>query len=212
VRFLALCCLVALVAGCSSGSSHHDRSVLAAGLRDPLRQAVVVVRPKQARFRATIAREQWRGNLLEAAHAHPRQRFASPGRDLLLKRLQGEAGRHQFEIVSVKLPRLPQPAPMVVVQTTHYVTLARAAYSILAALDPGAMCGQPGYEGIYLEAQDEYGVPFFSVDTVADPVPEDVAQGQWARSDPLKAALQAVSSSPPPRASSSATTECPRTM
>jgi hypothetical protein len=198
MRVLALAGLVVLVAGCSSGSSHHDRSVLAAGLRDPLRQYVIVVRPKQARSRATIAREQWQGDVLDASRAHPRQRFASPGRDVLLERLQRESRTHDFDIVSVKLPRLPQAAPMIVVRTTHYVSLARAAYPILGRLDPyrgrrepSSHPRLPDYEGFYFEAQDEYGVPFFAVYDVA--VPYEMGSGQWARSDPLKAALLAGS-------------------
>jgi hypothetical protein len=136
---------------------------------------------------AASSQEEWQSAELALARMSPRQVFPSPGRDVLLKRLQGEARKHHFEVVSVKFLRPRQFAPMVVVRTTDYVSLAAAAPSILARLEPD-------YEGFHLEAQDEFGVPFLATYILARAVGTPEGFPAWglvfARSDPLKQALQ----------------------
>jgi hypothetical protein len=159
--------------------------VLLAGLRSY--DSLLVVRPWLARGLAATARAQWRAAAIELARISPGQVFPSPGRDVLLKRLNGEATNHQFQVVSVKMFRPRQFAPMVVVRTTDYVSLAGAAYSILARLDPD-------YEGFYLEAQDEFGVPFLAIHILGRFVRAPENYPSWgmffARSDPLEQALE----------------------
>jgi len=171
--------------GSRSGSSHHDRSVLLAGLRS--QTSLLVVRPWLARGWATTSREGWRSGLLELARISPKQVFPSPGREALLKRLKAEAREHHFQVVSVELLHPRQFAPVVVVRTTEYVAFASAANGILGRL------GQ-GYEGFYLEAEDEFGVPFLSVHILARSVRDPEEFPSWGlpfvRSDPLKEALQ----------------------
>jgi len=132
------------------------------------------------------------------ARVSPEQVFPSPGRDVLLKRLQREAHKHDFEVVSVKLLHPRQLAPMVVVRTTEYLSFAKVANTILAEVGRG-------YEGFYLEAEDEFGVPFLSTHILSRPVrdPEKFpGWGLWfARSDPLKQALQAATDATAPAAS-----------
>jgi hypothetical protein len=176
--------------GSRSGLSRHDRSLLLAGLRS--QTSLLVVRPRLAHAWATSSRAEWQSALLELARISPSQVFPSPGRDALMKRLQVEARKHHFEVVSVRLLHPRQVAPVVVVRTTDYVALASAAYPMLARLDRD-------YEGFYLEAEDEFGVPFLSVQILARSVRDPAKFPSWglpfARSDPLKQALQRGSES-----------------
>jgi hypothetical protein len=159
--------------------------VLLAGLKT--RDSFLVVRPKLARMLAVSSQEEWQSAELALARTSPRQASPSPGRDVFLKRLQGEAGKHHFEVVSVRFLRPRQFAPMVVVRTTDYVSFAAAASSIVARLEPD-------YEGVHLEAQDEFGVPFLADYMLARSVGTPEEYPSWglvfARSDPLKQALQ----------------------
>jgi hypothetical protein len=88
------------------------------------------------------------------------------------------AGDH-FRVVSLRMLHPKQLAPMLIVNTTHYVGLAHATASILHDLN-----GRYGdrYEGFYFEARDELGVPFFITETLRRDRTEG---GQWARSEAL---------------------------
>lgn len=127
------------------------------------------------------ARGSWIRDMNEAAREYPGIRFRSPGREILLTRLEREARAHDFEVVSVRMLRPRQLAPAVVVRSTHYVALAHATGAILEKLEPDGKYDRD-YEGFYFEAQDERGIPFFSAFNV---MRGRIEGGQWARSEPL---------------------------
>jgi len=83
--------------------------------------------------------------------------------------------------VHVHVFRPRQLAPLIVVRTTHYLSLSRAVGSILQKLDPPGR-GHWAYEGIYFMAEDEKNVPFLSVSNV---VRGQIEGSQWARSEAL---------------------------
>ena len=116
-----------------------------------------------------------------AARKYPGIPFRSPSREVLLARLGGEAKAHDFEVVSLRMLRPRELAPLVVVRTARYVSLARATGGILKNLDRERSY-DPDYEGFYFEAQDERGVPFFSAYNVRR---GQIEGGEWARSEPL---------------------------
>jgi hypothetical protein len=182
MRLTMLCCLAALAAGCSDHAK-SDRSVLYEGTRFGSGAKLVAhrVTNKQALGSAKSARASWIRDMKDAARKYPGIRFRSPGREVLLARLEREARAHDFEVVSVRMVRPRQLAPAVVVRTTHYVSLARATGAILEKLEPDGKYDRD-YEGFYFEAQDERGVPFFSAFNV---MRGRIEGGQWARSEPL---------------------------
>jgi hypothetical protein len=178
MRSLSICLLGALAAGCSSHSG-SDSSVLMAGTRLGVSGKVHRVGPREAVLQALSARGSWSRDLKKAAQQAPGVRFASPSRDVLLARLERESKAHDFEIVSLKMLRPKQLAPVIVVRTSHYVALARAMDQIEQKLIGRHL---RDYEGFYFEARDETGVPFFACYTV---MRGRVEGGEWARSEPL---------------------------
>ena len=114
-----------------------------------------------------------------AARKNPEQRFDSPSRADLLAQLRHDAAEHHFHIVSLHMLHPDQLAPMVIVSTTRYESLARVTSDILKGLN-GRQFGR--YEGFYLEARDERGVPFFTTYALRR---DRVEGGEWARSDDL---------------------------
>jgi hypothetical protein len=183
MRLTVLCCLAALAAGCSDHAK-PDRAVLYEGTKGfGFRPKPVVhrVTDKQALGGARSARGSWIRDLNDAARKHPGICFRSPGREVLLARLEREARAHDFQVVSARMLRPRQLAPAVVVRTTHYIALARATGAILENLEPVEKYDRD-YEGFYLEAQDERGIPFFSAFNV---MRGRIEGGQWARSEPL---------------------------
>lgn len=168
--------------GCSAGS---DRSVLYQGVRPGTLGKAVVVSDRPAARTGGVARAWWLGELEKRARAHPRQRFDNPSRSDFGNTLRGLAGRYGFHVVSAKVLRPRQDAPMVVVRTTHYLDLARATAGILRELNPKDS-GDDGegwhYEGFYWEARDERGVPFLVASTLTR---GQVEGQQWARSEAL---------------------------
>jgi hypothetical protein len=135
--------------------------------------------PMQAIRQGRASRAYFRREVKVAARKRPGEEFESPPLSELLPRVQHEAGKHHFRIVSLRLLHPKQLAPMLIVSTTHYVGLARATASILHDLN-----GRYGdrYEGFYFEARDELGVPFFTTETLRRDRTEG---GQWARSEAL---------------------------
>jgi hypothetical protein len=94
------------------------------------------------------------------------------------RRLAAAAARYHFTAETVEFFDPRQLAPLVVLQSRHYVALAHAVGSIERSLNP-----QRGFEAFFLEAQDERGVPFLSAyDTRREP---SGYGAQWARSDAL---------------------------
>jgi hypothetical protein len=172
----------ALAAGCSSGS---DRSILHQGIGRGSSGTVVVISDHQARRAGATTRSWWRKGLEERARAHPHERFDNPSRTEFRHKLHGLARRHGFTVISARVLRPREDAPMVVVETTHYRELAQSTAAILRALNPKDRGGDGEgwhYEGFYWEARDEDGVPFLVASTLTR---GQVEGRQWARSEAL---------------------------
>jgi hypothetical protein len=182
VRLGVLAALVLVASGCSSGT---DRSVLHEGLvsRSGSR---IAISDGEATDAGRLAKHAWLTDLKAQAREHPGLRFDNPERRELRRRLHDLAGRYGFEVVSVKVLRPRQDAPLVVVRTTDYRGLARATPAILKQLDPKRNTGDDRtgwrYEGFFWEARDERGVPFLIASTITRGRLEGA---QWARSEPL---------------------------
>jgi hypothetical protein len=190
LKWPALVTLV-VVTGCSThGHNARDsRAVLyqGVGLRD-LGTTVANRRASDAAARrgGVRVRKQWEREIRSRALEAPRAHFANLSPDTLKERLAKAAYGHGFQVVAVKLRRPKQLAPEIVVRTTHYLALAHALPDILSGLDPHRGRSDTRgwrYEGFYLEAQDERGVPFLGVYNVWRG--NHKGGGQWARSEPL---------------------------
>jgi len=178
----AVLACAALAAGCGSRGS-----VLDAGVTFGSVAKAHEIGPAEATHDARATRADWLREIAKRARADPRTRFPNLAPFLFRERLAEAARRYGFEVVSARLLRPRQLAPEVVVRTRHYVELARAVPAIEAAVNPRlrAQDDRRGweYEGFYLEARDEHGVPFLAVfDFMRGLGP---GGGQWARSDTL---------------------------
>lgn len=178
--------LAALAAGCSS-SSPPNRSLLTAGIG----VRGCGAKPHRIGAKAAVAggrrsRVSWKADLLARAQRYPAERYDNPSREGLIERLHEFAKRYDFEVVSARVLRPRQDAPMIVVRTTHYLRLARAMYAISKDLNARYPVSDDRkgwrYEGFYWEARDEQGVPFFVTSTLTR---GQVMGQQWARSEPL---------------------------
>jgi len=182
-RALVVLAVAGLVlAGCGSSS----RSVLYSGVSSPLGGKKTVITDAaalrdagsiHAEWGAMVGRESGRGLHARFSGLTPRE-FRS--------RLDAAASRYGFAVKRVEFLHLGRPTPLVVIQTSRYVTFAHATPAIEHALDPHR--GRDDSTGwsfgaFYLEALDERGVPFLVVDNVVGS--GGVGGGQWARSDAL---------------------------
>jgi hypothetical protein len=132
------------------------------------------------------ARGEWLRSLRAVARSDPNRVFPSPPRIVLMRRLEREARALDFEILSVRMLRPRQLAPVIVVRTAHPIGLARATLSILEKIDPS--WGRPHglYEGLYLTAVDEQGIALFSVSNVLRTDGRRLYEGgEWARGEAL---------------------------
>lgn len=174
--------IAVLASGCGS---HH--SVLDEGVHVGSRGRLYRIGPTQAVTAVQQARAEWERELASRARARPRQTFANLPVEVLRVRLAAFARRYDFEVTSLRLRHPRQLAPDVVVRTSHYLELAHALPSILKRLDPKVRTNDDRtgwrYEGFFLEADDEHGVPFAAVFNFwRGP---GGGGGQFARSDPL---------------------------
>jgi len=164
MRFFALATLVIAVLASGCGSHH---SVLDQGVRVGPRGGLHRIRPTQAVAAVQQARAEWERELASRARAHPQQTFANLPEPVLRDRLAAFARRYDFEVTSLRLRRPRQLAPDIVVRTSHYLELAHALPSILKQLDPKLRTNDDRtgwrFEGFFLEADDEHGVPFAAV-------------------------------------------------
>jgi hypothetical protein len=102
-------------------------------------------------------------------------------------RLARAANRYGFTVKRVRFIKTRgQIAPFVIVETSRYLTLARATPAIAKSLDPltdktNNATGEQfwSFPGLLFEARDERGVPFLITDSFP------TGGGQWARSDQL---------------------------
>jgi hypothetical protein len=104
---------------------------------------------------------------------------------VFLGRLRQAAARDGFTVTTVRFYRPRQVAPYVRVQTRQYLRLSQTMRSLTKTLNPhhgtSDLTGY-SYEGFFLEADDERGVPF----AIASDLTRGQVEGsQWARSDAL---------------------------
>lgn len=171
----------ALVSGCAS-----SRSILYSGVSGPAGGAKRVVTDAAALRDARAVRAQWVAEITDRAREDPSERFANLPARQLRQRLAHDAARYHFTVKQVQLLHPRQLAPLVIVQTRRYLAFAHAVPGIENSLDPHTGHSDRAswaFEGFFLEAQDERGVPFlgvFNFERGSGP-----GGGQWARSDQL---------------------------
>ena len=182
MRLAALLAVALVAAGCSSGGG---RSVLHEGIVSRT-GAAVPISDHEAAVIGRHAQAAWLKKLETRARRHQAQRFDNPARGEFRQRLHKLADRYGFEVVSAKVLRPRQDAPLVVVRTTDYRGLAKATSTILKQLDPKRSTGDDRtgwrYEGFFWEVRDERGVPFLIASTLTR---GQVEGQQWARSEAL---------------------------
>jgi hypothetical protein len=173
-----------LLLGRSQGDGH--RAVLYEGVTLGFRGGTTRVDDDTARSQATSALSAWRAEIRRNVAAEPQQRFENPSRTAFDAALQRLARRYRFEIVSARVLEPGGRAPAIIVRSSDYVGLARAAPVILRELNPKLPTGDDRtgwrWEGFSFEAVDERGVPFLAT---FDGTRGHVFGGQWARSDAL---------------------------
>jgi hypothetical protein len=188
MRLIPLLALAVLATACGS----YDPARVA-----PVKPKLIAFKPRpialepkpidenQARRVEAGARSQWLRDLRATARRNPEQPFRSPGTAVLMHRLAREAAAHHFDVVSVRMVRVRQRAPLIVVRTKDSLSLAHAGASILIALDSD-WSPRSDYEGFYLTAVDEKGVPLFLVwNIIGDRFPHLFEGSEWARSEAL---------------------------
>ena len=184
-RLIAILVVVSALSGC--GSHSGPRSVLYQGARFGESATVHRVGDHEALRDGRYARRYWQRQLRIRAREAPNQVFKNPSSNSLRSAVRSEARSNHFRVVSLQLLRPRQLAPKIVVQTTHYLSLARAAPSILTKLDPRSPAADDSkgwaYEGFYFEAVDEHGVPFMIVSNFWRGA--NGGGGQFARSEAL---------------------------
>jgi hypothetical protein len=177
---------VAALAGCGSHTS--GRSVLYGGVSsDAVSRIVHHIGDREAMIAGRANLRLLKRQLQIRARKAPHQVFKNPPQDLLKSALHSEARSNHFRVVSIQMLRPRQLAPKIVVETTHYLALARATPSILVRLDPRRPSADDrkgwAYEGFYFEAEDERNVPFLIVSNFWRG--RNGGGGQFARSDAL---------------------------
>lgn len=183
--FLMIGASVVFAVGSLSGCGGSSRSVLYSGVSltgGPKRIVTDAAAVRDVR----AVRAQWLAEITRRAGEDPSQPFANLSAQQLRLRLAKAAARYHFTVKKVELLHPRQSAPLIIVRTRRYLALAHAAPAIETALDPYTGHGDQtrwAFEGFFLEAQDERGVPFldvFNFERGSGP-----GGGQWARSDQL---------------------------
>jgi hypothetical protein len=179
--------LAALVAGCAGTSPHPSARNAELPIRfNPKPTISPSMSGPDAVRRERSARDEWLRNLRAAARSDPDRVFPSPSRIVLIRRLEREARALDFEVLSVRVLRPRQLAPIIVVRTAHPIALARGTLSILQKIDPSWGRSQELYEGLYLAAVDERGIPLFSVSNILRSDGRRLYEGgEWARAEAL---------------------------
>jgi predicted lipid carrier protein YhbT len=185
------------------GTAHPPRNALWAYVADPLADVRFGAKPPAAAVqRSGIA--EWEGDLVVGAlrdafcaNGGPPlagwtmsgsirgvsdagqalgQRFPSPNAAAFRSRLDAVARRYGFSVVSVRLLRAPQLAPLVVVRTGRDAkSFVGDVRKIMQLLDPRRDSAVT-FQGFYFEALNAHG-PFVSVDDVYR---GEVMGGQWS--------------------------------
>lgn len=168
-----------VLAGCGD-----TRSILYSGVSGGLSTTRHVVTDAQARRAGRTVPAFWLSNLASGKLGPPSTLSSREFRS----RLGRAASRYGFTVKRVRFIKTRgQIAPFVVVEADHYLAFARATPAIVRSLDPltdttNDATGEHfwSFPGLFLEAQDERGVPFL----ITDNFPSG-GGGQWARSDQL---------------------------
>jgi hypothetical protein len=178
---VVLACVV-LMAGC--GGSR--RSILSKGLGPAPGSQRFTVTDASARLDARNMRARWERDITRRGRDAPTEQFANLPVQLFMQRLRTAAAHYRFTVKTAEFLKPRESAPLVVIQTRDYLGLARAIRLVEKSLDPhtgGNDLTGWAFEGFYLEAQDERGVPFA---VVANALRGPHAYGsQWARSEEL---------------------------
>jgi hypothetical protein len=110
--------------------------------------------------------QSWHSNLQLGARVNPAERFSSPSKAVLLRRLRLAASRYHFTLVKVQVTHPRQAAPLVVVETSDEQALSASTPAILRLVDPRARTNNDrtgwAYEGFLFEARNTKGVPFLA--------------------------------------------------
>lgn len=109
----------------------------------------------------------WYANLREGAQANPGERFPSPSKAVLIRRLEAAARRYHFTVLNVHVAHPLQAAPLVVVETADEQALSDSTPAILQMIDPYRTKGHDdrigwAYEGFLFEARNTDGVAFLA--------------------------------------------------
>jgi hypothetical protein len=170
-----------MLAGCA-----NSRSILYSGVSGPAGLTKKVVTDAEALHDLHVNHADWVADVTRRAQDDPSQRFPNLSTRQFRLRLAAAAARYHFTVKKVQFLHPRQLAPLVIIETRRYLAVARAVPSIENSLDPHTgHTDRAGwaYEGFFLVAQDERGVPFVVVSNfVRGPSP---GGGQWARSDQL---------------------------
>lgn len=172
--------LAALVTGCG-----NSRSILYKGIAPGGGPRIVISDAAAIRDGRAI-RKRWLADIARAGRRFPKPHFHSLSASQLRARLAVAAARYHFTVKNVQFLHPRQVAPLVIVQTRHYLAMAHAFGGILyKSLDPLKRHLRPKetFEAFFFEAQDERGVPFIIV--AYDARGRGAGGGMWARSEEL---------------------------
>ncbi|HEV8686836.1 MAG TPA: hypothetical protein VGQ84_06135 [Gaiellaceae bacterium] len=147
--------------------------------------SAAAIPPKQA---VAQAKREWLREVRASAREGDDARsFPSPSRAVLLRRLQKAQRRYGFGIVSVRMLRPLQLAPVIVIRSDRKLETARAIPAIIELFDPRrpTKTNPSGfaYEAYFLEAQTRRGVPYLA--TFNFWRAPHVGGGQWAAEERL---------------------------
>ena len=173
--------VAAVVAGCAG-----SRSILYSGESAGAGGARHVVSDSEASNDVQVQLARWVAEITRRGREDPGQHFANLSPGQFRERLDTAAARYHFTVERVALLHPREIAPLVIVQTRRYLALARAIPALDRSLNPHRGRNDStgwAFEGFFLEAQDERGVPFIAVsDALRGP---NGGGGQWARSNQL---------------------------
>lgn len=174
--------LAAAITGCG-----NSRSILYEGISPGIAGGRIVISDARAIRDGRAIRKRWLADIARAGRDDPKPRFHNLSPAQLRARLATAAARYDLTVKSVQLLHPKQTAPLVIVQTRHYLAMAHAFGTILyKSLDPIRKHVRPNesYEAFFFEAQDERGVPFIIVSYDARGQGGG-GGGMWARSERL---------------------------
>lgn len=183
--FLGLGAAVIVAAGLLSGCG-GSRSILYSGVSGDLSGHKTVITDAAASHDGQAVRAQWVAEIMRRARQDPSERFANLSARELRGRLAELATRYHFTVKQIQLLHPRQVAPLLIIQTRRYLAFAHAVPAIEKSLDPHLGHDDRtgwAFEGFFLEAQDERGVPFLAVSNFMRG--SGPGGGQWARSDQL---------------------------